>query len=136
MRRSGKIACALILLAFFAITAVSLACVGLYGTLSYSVQVRRREVGLRLALGAMRGQIVKQFLVQGLRVTLLGSFVGVCLAAASGRVLSGMLYGVSATDPFTLCCVTALVLGVAGLASLLPALRAARVDPMQVLRDE
>ena len=125
-----------ILLAFFAITAVSLACVGLYGTLSYSVQVRRREVGLRLALGAMRGQIVTQFLVQGLRVTLLGSFVGVCLAAASGRVLSGMLYGVSATDPFTLCCVTALVLGVAGLASLLPALRAARVDPMQVLRDE
>jgi putative ABC transport system permease protein len=125
-----------ILLEFFAITAVSLACVGLYGTLSYSVQVRRREVGLRLALGALRGQIVKQFLLQGLRVTVLGCLAGACLAVAFARVLSGMLYGVTTTDPLTLSGVVLLVVGVAGVASLFPALRAARVDPMQVLRDE
>src|SRR2546430_1678688 len=87
-----------VLLAFFAATAVSLACVGLYGTLSYSVNVRRREVGLRLALGALQGQIVKQFLLQGLGVSFLGCLAGSVLVAAFARVLSGMLYGVSATD--------------------------------------
>src|SRR5260370_1831844 len=70
-----------VLLAFFAATAVSLACVGLYGTLSYSVNVRRREVGLRLALGALRGQIVKQFLLQGLRISMLGCLSSSFLAA-------------------------------------------------------
>src|SRR2546430_9192914 len=87
-----------VLLAFFAITAVSLACVGLYGTLTYAVNVRRREVGLRLALGALQGQIVKQFLLQGLGVSFLGCLAGWCLAAAFARILGGMLYGVSPTD--------------------------------------
>ncbi len=124
------------LLAFFAITAVSLACVGLYGTLSYTVNVRRREVGLRLALGALRGQIVKQFLLQGLGVSALGCIAGWGLAIASTRALSGMLYGVSASDAATLAGVVLIVLSVAGVASLVPAIRAARVDPMQVLREE
>jgi putative ABC transport system permease protein len=125
-----------VLLAFFAVTAISLACVGLHGTLSYSVNVRKREVGLRLALGALRSQIVKQFLWQGIGVTLLGCLAGWILAIASGRLLSGMLYGVSPSDATTLAAVVALVLGVSVAASLLPAMRAARVEPMQVLREE
>jgi|SRR5215472_2527400 len=125
-----------LLLSFFAATALSLACVGLYGTLSYTVSVRRREVGLRLALGALREQIIKQFLFQGLRVTVLGCLAGWGLAVAFTRGLSGMLYGVSPTDVATLSAVILLVLVVAGIACLAPAVRAARVDPMQVLREE
>jgi len=125
-----------ILLAFFAITAVSLACVGLYGTLSYLVSVRQREVGLRLALGALRTQIVRQFLTQGLSVALLGCVAGLALTAVFGRLLSGMLYGVSAWDAATLGGVVGIVLAVSVLASLLPAIRAARLEPMQVLREQ
>ena len=124
------------LLTLFALTAVSLACLGLYGTLTYFVTVRRREVGLRLALGAMPGEIVKRFLVQGLRVSILGSFAGLGLAAATARLLSGMLYGVSPFDMATLCAVILLVLAVATGSCLLPALRASRVEPMEVLREE
>jgi putative ABC transport system permease protein len=125
-----------ILLSFFAATALALACIGLYGTLSYAVNIRRREVGLRLALGALRGQIVKQFLWQGLGVCAVGCIVGWALALASARLLAGLLYGVSPTDLPTLCAVILLVLVVAAIASLIPSLRASRVEPMQVLRDE
>jgi putative ABC transport system permease protein len=125
-----------ILLGFFALTAVSLASMGLYGMLSYFVTVRRRETGLRLALGALRGQILRHFLMQGLGVSLLGRAVGLGLAGAFGRALSGMLYGVSPSDTTTLVGVIVLVAVVAGFASLAPAVRAARVEPMQVLRDE
>lgn len=124
------------LLTLFALTAVSLVCIGLYGTMSYSVNVRRREVGLRLALGALQGQIVKQFLVQGLAVTFLGCAAGWGLAAAFSRALAGMLYGVSPSDVATLSTVVLLMLLVAALAALIPSLRAARVDPMDVLREE
>jgi putative ABC transport system permease protein len=125
-----------ILLTFFAATALSLACIGLYGTLSYSVNLRQREVGLRLALGALRSQIVKQFLWQGLAVCILGCLAGFLLAAASSRVLAGLLYGVSPSDVPTLSAVILLVLVVASAASLIPAIRASHVEPMQVLRDE
>ena len=125
-----------VLLTFFAATAIALACIGLYGTLSYSVNVRQREVGLRLALGALRGQIVKQFLLQGLGVTVVGCVAGWGLASASSRMLSGMLYGVSPSDLVTLSSVVLAVLFVAAIASLVPAVRAARLDPMQVLREE
>jgi putative ABC transport system permease protein len=125
-----------VLLSFFAATAVALACVGLYGTLSYSVNIRRREVGLRLALGALRGQILKQFLLEGLGVSLVGCIAGWGLAAVFGRALSGMLYGVSPSDMATSLAVVLMVLVVAAVASLVPAIRAARVEPMQVLRDE
>ena len=125
-----------VLLSFFAITAISLACVGLYGTLSYMVNTRRREVGLRLALGALRGQIVKQFLGQGLAVATLAALAGLVLSLFFTRLLAGMLYGVSPTDPFTLTAVILFTLGVAATASLIPAIRAALVEPMKVLRDE
>ena len=124
------------LLTLFALTAVSLACLGLYGTLSYFVSIRRREVGLRIALGALRQQIALRFLFQGLRVSIVGCVLGLALAAASVRLLSGMLYGVSSFDPATFSGVVALVLLVAALATVVPAARAARTDPMRVLRDE
>jgi putative ABC transport system permease protein len=125
-----------VLLAAFAITAVSLACVGLYGMLSYFVNVRRREVGLRLALGAVRGQIRMQFLMQGLGVSLLGCIAGLGLVLAMSKALVGLLYGVSPSDPATLAGVLAIVLVVAAAASLVPASSAARLEPMEVLRDE
>lgn len=125
-----------ILLSSFALAAVLLSSVGLYGVLSYLVSIRRREVGLRLALGAMRGSIAGRFLAQGLGVSLAGSLAGLALALASRRLLAGMLYGVSPSDAPTLSAITLLMLLVAAAASLIPALRAARVDPMQVLRDE
>jgi putative ABC transport system permease protein len=125
-----------VLLSAFAITAVSLACVGLYGMLSYFVSLRRREIGLRLALGAVRGQIRMQFLVQGLGVSLLGCLAGLGLVMAFTKVLSGMLYGVSPSDPAILAGVAAMMLAVAAASSLLPASSAARLEPMEVLRDE
>jgi predicted permease len=125
-----------LLLLLFSLSALSLACVGLYGTLSYAVGQRRREVGLRMALGALRGDIVRQFLGQGLRVVGLACAGGVALALALRRVMAGLLFGVSATDASTLAFVVALVAVTAALASLVPAVRAARLDPMRVLRED
>jgi len=124
------------LLTIFASTAVLLACVGLYGTLSYLGRLRQREVGVRLALGAMRNQIVARFLMQGLRVAFVGCAAGLCLGLWLAHFIASMLYGVSAVDPPTYAGVVGLILLVAGCASLMPALRASRVEPVQVLREE
>lgn len=124
------------LLTLFAATAVTLACIGLYGTLSYLARLRRREVGVRLALGAMRGQIAAGFLSQGVRVALAGCVGGLMLGFALSHFLRGMLYGITALDPLTYIGVIFLILGVATLASLLPALRVARLEPVRVLREE
>jgi putative ABC transport system permease protein len=124
------------LLALFAATAVALACIGLYGTLSYLGRLRRREVGLRLALGALRSRIVARFLVQGLRVAVLGCIAGVALGLGLSHFLANMLYGITALDPITYLSVVCLILLVATLASLIPAIRAASINPVQVLRDE
>jgi len=125
-----------ILLTFFAVTAVSLACVGLFGLLSYVVNLRRREVGLRIALGAERRRLLARFLMQGLTVSAAGCLAGVGVALGFSRVLAQLLYGVSAYDPPTLFGVVGAMLAVAAAGSFFPALRAARVEPMQVLRDE
>jgi len=124
------------IVATFSISAVLLALVGLYGTLSYLVDVRRREVGVRLALGAQKQQIIGRFLAQGLRVATIACTVGLGVSVVFGRLLSGMLYGVSPADPTTLAFVTAIVLGGAGIALIVPSVRSALVEPMQVLRDE
>ncbi|MBV9035123.1 MAG: FtsX-like permease family protein, partial [Acidobacteriaceae bacterium] len=125
-----------VLLSLFAFTAVALACVGLYGTLKYFVSVRRREVGLRLALGALRNEIVWRFLSQGIGVAFLGCLAGLGVALVFTQALSGMLYGVKPFDAETFGGVAILILVVAALASLVPSIRAARVEPMQVLRNE
>src|SRR5215469_5826640 len=124
------------LLTMFALTAVSLACIGLYGTLTYLVTLRHREIGLRLALGAMRSEIIRRYLAQGLRVALIGCACGLVMAIASARLLSGMLYGVSSLDVKTFAGVIALVVLVAGSAAFVPAFRASRTDPMNALREE
>jgi putative ABC transport system permease protein len=124
------------LLTSFAVTAVALAAVGLYGTLSYFVSMRRREIGVRMAMGARRGQIASSFLRQGFLVSLAGCIAGLWLAAALGRTMSGMLYGVSPLDVPTFAGVLLLTIVSAVLSSAWPALRAARVDPMRVLREE
>jgi hypothetical protein len=123
-------------LALFAGTALALACLGVYGTLSYVVSLRRREVGLRVALGAQQANIVAQFLGKALRVVAIACVAGVALSLAFARALSGMLFGVSPFDAATLAGVVALVTSVAIVAALIPAVRAARVAPMTVLREE
>lgn len=123
-------------LALFAATALSIACVGLYGTMSYAVSRRRRESALRLALGASRRDIVRQFLAQGLRVSGIACICGLVLSIAGARALSGLLYGVSPLDPATLSSVTGVVLIVTTAASLIPAARAAFVQPMRALRED
>ena len=124
------------LLALFAATALSIACVGLYGTVSYAVSRRRRESALRLALGALRRDIVRQFLTQGLRVAGIACACGLVLSITFARALSGMLYGVSPLDPATLASVAGIVLVVTTLAALIPAARAAFVQPMRALRED
>jgi predicted permease len=123
-------------LVFFAVTALALACVGLYGTLSYVVNLRRREVGLRLALGAVARKLVRDFLVEAWRVVAVAIAAGLVMAFFFTRLLVGMLYGVSPTDPIVLTAVVVTVLVVATLAALIPATRAALVEPVQVLRQE
>ena len=125
-----------LVLLLFASTALSLACLGVYGTLSYIVSLRRREVGLRLALGATRAGILRQFVAQGVRVAGVACLGGLVLSIAFARALSGMLYGISSSDPVTLSSVVGIVLTVAALASFVPAARAALVEPMRILRSE
>jgi putative ABC transport system permease protein len=123
-------------LSLFSFVALSLACLGVYGTLSYVANLRRREVGLRMALGALRKQIVAQFLAKALAVVALACAAGLALSFALSQLVAGMLFGVSSTDPLTLVAVVALVTTVGALAALIPALRASRVEPMRVLREE
>ena len=123
------------LLVAFATVAVALASLGLYGTLSYMGRARQREIGLRLALGALRRQIVALYLLQGLRVTALGSLAGLALSAMTGDWIASMLYSVSPLDPRTDLCVLLLIVSVATVASLIPAYRSAHVEPVEALRE-
>jgi ABC-type antimicrobial peptide transport system permease subunit len=124
------------LLTAFAGTALALACLGIYGTLSYVVGLRRREVGLRVALGASSRNIVAQFLSRALRVVAVAGVAGLALSFLFTRFLSGMLYGVSPSDPVTLSAVVTVVVLAAVVAAIVPSARAARIEPMQALREE
>jgi ABC-type antimicrobial peptide transport system permease subunit len=124
------------LLAAFAVLALLLASVGLYGVLSYAVTRRRREIGVRLALGATRTAVVGLIVRHGLLLTSTGLAAGFVLAWVATRAMSTMLYGVAATDLATFAAVVAVLTAVAGAACALPALRASRLDPMEVLRQE
>jgi len=121
---------------FFALLALTLACVGLYGTLSYAVARRTNEIGIRMAIGAERSSIVRMVLREALLLALLGIVVGIPAALAASRLISSMLYGLKPTDPVTVAAATLLMIGVAALAGYLPARRAANVDPMVALRYE
>ncbi len=123
------------LLSGFAVLAVTLAAVGLYGTLSYGGQLRRRETGLRLTLGATRPQIARALLSEGLRVAVIGCGVGAAVSLALHHVLAGMLFGVKANDGPTYAGVVLLVALLATGAALPPAIRAARTEPAEALRD-
>jgi putative ABC transport system permease protein len=125
-----------LLLTLFAATALALACLGVYGTLSYAVSLRRREVGLRVALGARRRDIVAQFVSRALRIVGAAVAIGIVVSFAVTRLLSGMLFGVTPWDPVTFAGVIAVVAAAALLASWLPARRASRINPMQTLREE
>lgn len=122
--------------ALFAGAALLLVSLGMYGTLSYVVSLRRREIGLRVALGAAQSGIASYFLFKAMRVVGIASVAGLALSFALSRSLATMLYGVSPTDPATLAAVIVIVLTVAAAAALVPAVRAARVDPMTALREE
>jgi putative ABC transport system permease protein len=126
----------LVMLAIAGTMALTLGMVGVYGVISYAVSRRRREIGLCLALGARRSGILRQFLGQGVRVSAVGCLCGLALSLAVTRLLSRMLYGVSPLDPVTLSSVVAIVLGVASLAALVPATRAAFTQPMRTLRED
>jgi putative ABC transport system permease protein len=123
-------------LSFFAGTAISLACLGLYGTLSYLGRMRRREMGLRLAIGATRAQILAVIVVQGFRIVAVGCAAGLAMGLAASHLIQGMLYAVRPTDPETYAAIILLVFLVAVIASAGPALRAATTDPAKVLREE
>jgi ABC-type lipoprotein release transport system permease subunit len=124
------------LLTIFAVTALGLASAGVYGTLSYAVGLRRREVALRLALGALRWSVVHQLMTTSIRIVGMASACGLILALLFAQTLSTMLYGVSPADPATLAGVLAVVLTVAFLAALIPAARATFIQPMRALRED
>jgi len=124
------------LLGGFAALGLGLACIGLYGLLSYEVARRTREIGVRTALGAQRSDVLVLFLYRGLVVVLLGSAVGVSAAAGVTRLLASLLYGVQALDPLTFVGAAVLFVMVGLVACFLPASRAMRVDPAVALRCE
>jgi putative ABC transport system permease protein len=109
--------------------------VGIYSVLSYLVRGRRREIGIRTALGASTRDVLRMVLVEGLKPALLGIAIGTVGALSAARLLEKLVFGVKASDPLTLAVVAAALLTVSVAASLLPAWRAARLDPVTVLRD-
>jgi ABC-type antimicrobial peptide transport system permease subunit len=124
------------MVAFFAATALLLAGLGIYGTISYVVNEQRRETAIRLALGAQRGNILKMVLRRGLGLATAGAGLGVAGALIVSHLMAGLLYGVSPTDLPTFAGVTVVLTGVALVASYIPALRAMRLDPITTLHSE
>jgi ABC-type antimicrobial peptide transport system permease subunit len=124
------------LIGVFAVVAAVMAVGGIYGIMSYSVSRRTQEMGIRLALGARTGDIIRHVLTQGGRLIGIGLGIGLIGALVMGRLMAGLLFGVSPMDPRALFGVIALLLAVTLLACYLPARRAARIDPMVALRCE
>jgi ABC-type antimicrobial peptide transport system permease subunit len=120
----------------FGAMALLLASVGLYGVLSYSVSRRVGEIGVRMAFGAARGNILGLVLREAIAVTLAGAVIGIAGALAAARFLEAMLYGLTARDPVTLVVATMVLVGVAMLAAIAPAWRASRLDPLIALRSD
>ena len=126
----------MVLLALFAGLALTLAAVGIYGIVAYSVTERTHEIGVRVALGAQRRDVMAMVVGQGMAMTLVGTAIGVAASAALARLMSSLLFGVSAVDPATFVAIPLLLIAVALAACYVPARRAMRVDPLQTLRAE
>ena len=124
-----------LLLSVFGLLALGLACIGLYGIMAYSVTQRRREIGLRMALGAAQSTVLGLILKQGMSLVLTGVLIGFAAALLLGRLLSRMLYGISASDPISVAGAALVLLAVALVACYLPARAASRVDPLVALRE-
>jgi putative ABC transport system permease protein len=125
-----------ILIGFFGVTALLLATTGVFGVMAYSVSRRTREIGVRVALGAAKGDVLRMILGQGLRTIFIGAAIGLTGSLALTRTVQSLLFGVSATDPLTLGGVTLLLVAAALLACYIPARRATKLDPMIALRYE
>ena len=126
----------MLLLGAFAALAVILAAIGIYSVLSYSVKRRVSEIGIRMALGARVADVLRLVVIEGMKPALLGVAIGAVVALAFGRVMASLIYEVKPSDPITFLSVGILLAGVALLASVIPAYRATRVDPMAALRYE
>jgi putative ABC transport system permease protein len=125
-----------VLLSIFAALALTLSAVGIYGVLSYVVSRRTREIGIRVAIGAGRARVLRMVLGSGISLALVGIAAGLALAFGVTRLLRGLLHGVTPADPATFAAVAAALVGVAALASVVPAWRASRVDPVVALKSE
>jgi ABC-type antimicrobial peptide transport system permease subunit len=125
-----------LLLGIFGVIGLTLAAIGLYGVMSYSVRRRTREIGIRMALGAKRPAVLRMILRQGLILTGIGLVIGLAIAFALGRFTASVLYGTSGTDPLTFVTVSLVLLATAVAAVLVPAVRAAHVEPTTALRYE
>jgi len=124
------------LMGVFTVLAMALAIIGIYGVMGYSVAERTHEIGIRIALGATRGYVMAGVIMEAMVIAMSGIGIGLCGTVAVARVLSGLLYGISATDPMTLVIVCLTILGASLAASYIPARRAMAVDPMVALRHE
>jgi ABC-type antimicrobial peptide transport system permease subunit len=133
---AGSRRLSMLLLGIFAGVALVMACLGLYGLMAYAVAQRTRELGVRMAIGASRRQVLGLVLAQGARLALVGSAIGVAGSLALTRVIQGQLYETRATDPLTIGAVVVLLTVVTLLATLLPAHRATRIDPVSALRED
>lgn len=123
------------LLSAFGLLALALACIGLYGIMAYSVNQRQREIGVRMALGAAQNSVVRLILRQGMVLVAIGVAIGFIISLATGRLLARMLYGIGASDPFSVIAAAVVLLVVALLACSVPAFRASRIDPLSALRE-
>lgn len=132
----ARVSFILALLGIAAVIALALSAVGTYGVIAYLVAQRRSEIGLRMALGARAAQVTNMVLGHSLRLAAIGAFVGILAAVATTHLLASLLYGVRPIDPLTFIAAPLFLLAIAGLASMAPARRAARVDPVEALRAE
>jgi len=136
LRSMARTSFTLVMLAIAGGMALLLGVVGLYGVMAYSVSQRRREMGIRIALGAQREQVLNMVVRGGFQLAAVGVGIGIVAALGSTRYLASLLYGVKPTDPLTFAAVSLLLIAVALLASYLPARQAAKIDPMVALRHE
>jgi ABC-type antimicrobial peptide transport system permease subunit len=132
----ARVSFTMVMLALAGGMALLLGMIGIYGVISYSVTQRTREIGIRTALGASESQVVSMFVFRGLRLTLVGVMLGLAGAVASTRLMTSLLFGVSAIDPITYAAVTAAVIAAAVAASYVPSRGAARTVPLDALRAE